>query len=355
MSHRCVHRIDTVKSPAIALVGLAGWVCTLGMAAAATAAQVQAGAAKPTPVIFDTDICDDIDDTWALALILRSPELDLKLVTTAVGNTEAKAKVVAKFLQSAGRPDVPVGIGVVQGQGQHRQTGWAAGYALASYPGKIHKDGVQALIDMVMNSPSRVTIIAVGPVPNLAAALKREPRIAEKADLVGMYGSIYRGYGSQSKPEPEYNVKADVKAAQTVFTAAWPMTITPLDTCGLVQLQGSNYQKVLASRSPLAVAVIDNYRTWYRQGLREEHKDINEPDLERRVAEKLNASSTTLFDTVAVYLAIQQQWTTMETLPIRVMDDGLTKIEPGSKQIRCATTWKDRTAYEDWLASRLAQ
>jgi inosine-uridine nucleoside N-ribohydrolase len=354
MNAASIRRTTRLKHCMITLARWLAGLSALWMVAACTAAQGQA-ATKPIPVIFDTDICDDIDDTWALALILRSPELDLKLVTTAVGNTEAKARVVAKFLQAAGRPDVPVGIGVVQSQGQHRQTGWAAGYDLASYPGKIHKDGVQALIDTVMNSTSRVTIIAVGPVPNLAAALKREPHIAEKADLVGMYGSIYRGYGSQSKPEPEYNVKADVKAAQAVFTAAWPMTITPLDTCGLVQLQGRNYQKVLTSKSPVSVALIDNYRTWYRQGLREEHKDINEPDLERRVAEKLNASSTTLFDTVAVYLAIQQQWTTMETLPIRVMDDGLTKIEPGSKQVRCATAWKDRIAYEDWLANRLAQ
>ena len=52
---------------------------------------------KKIPVIFDTDICDDIDDTWALALLVQSPEFDVKLVTTAVGNTELKAKTVASF------------------------------------------------------------------------------------------------------------------------------------------------------------------------------------------------------------------------------------------------------------------
>jgi inosine-uridine nucleoside N-ribohydrolase len=310
---------------------------------------------KAIPVILDTDICDDIDDTWALALLLRSPELDVRLITTAVGNTGAKAKVVAKFLQTVGRADIPIGIGVSQHQGNHRQTGWAEGYDLSSYPGTLHHDGVQALVDTVMRSTDRITIIAVGPLPNIAAALQRQPRIADKADFVGMHGSVYRGYGSQSKPEPEYNVKADIKAAQAVFSAPWKMTITPLDTCGLVQLKGQTYQRVLAKKDPLTEALIDNYRVWTRQGLRDEHKDMNDPNLDRMVAERINASSTTLFDTVAVYLAFRQDWVTLETLPIRITDDGFTRIEPGSKAVRCATTWKDRVAYEEWLASRLTR
>ena len=128
--------------------------------------------AGPKPVIFDTDICDDIDDTWALALLLQSPELDCKLVTTAVGNTEAKAKVVAKYLHRVGRSDIPVGVGVKQRQGEHRQTAWAREYDLASYPGTVHNDGVRAMIDLIMGSPQRITVIAVGPLPNIGEALK---------------------------------------------------------------------------------------------------------------------------------------------------------------------------------------
>ena len=136
---------------------------------------------RKIPVIFDTDICDDIDDTWALALLLQSPEFDVKLVTTAVGNTKSKARTVAKFLQIAGRTDIPIGIGVKQHDGSHRQDAWAKDYKLSSYPGKIHEDGVKALIDTVMNSRRRIRIVAVGPLPNIGAALDREPRIAEKA------------------------------------------------------------------------------------------------------------------------------------------------------------------------------
>ena len=171
------------------------------------------------PVIFDTDIGGDIDDTWALALLVQSPEFNVKLVTTEVANTRAKAEIVAKFLETVGRTDIPVGIGVQQSKGRHRQQEWTEGYKLSSYPGKIHEDGVQALIDTIMKSPKPIKLIAVGPVPNIAAALEREPRIAEKAEFVGMHGSVYRGYGGSSKISAEYNVRADAKAAQKAFTA----------------------------------------------------------------------------------------------------------------------------------------
>jgi len=309
--------------------------------------------AVPSPVILDTDLCDDIDDTWAIAAMLQSPELDCKLITSAVGNTEAKAKVVAKYLQRVGRTNIAIGIGVKQHDGAHRQTPWANDYDLASYPGKVYRDGVQALIDTIMNSPTRVTLIAIGPLPNVAEALKREPRIAEKADFVGMHGSVYRGYGSD-KPDAEYNVKQDVEAAKKVFTAPWPMTITPLDTCGVVVLYGDKYQKVLKKGSPLTNDLIENYRIWYKAGLKD-RKDLDEAGINRLVDEKLNSSSSTLFDTVAIYLAVSRQLVEMERLPIRVTDDGFTRVENGAKMVNCAVKWKDLDGYESWLVERLTK
>ncbi len=309
--------------------------------------------AVPLPVILDTDLCDDIDDTWAIAAMLQSPELDCKLITTAVGNTEAKAKVVAKYLQRVGRTKIAVGIGVKQGDGVHRHTSWAQEYDLASYPGKVHRDGVQAIIDTIMNSPTRITLIAIGPLPNVAEALKREPRIAEKADFVGMHGSVYRGYGSE-KPDAEYNVKADVEAAKKVFTAPWPMTITPLDTCGLVVVDGDKYQKVLKKNSPITTNLIENYRIWYKAGLKD-RKDLDEAGLNRLVDEKINNSSSTLFDTVAIYLAVSRQLVEMEKLPIRITDDGFTRVENGAKMVNCAVKWKDLDGYESWLVERLTK
>ena len=307
------------------------------------------------PVIFDTDICDDIDDTWALALLLQSPEFDVKLITTAVRNTPSKAKVVAKFLETVGRTDIPIGIGVQHNNAGHRQQAWIEGYELSSYPGKIYEDGVQALIDTIMKSRRKVKLVAVGPLPNIAAALEREPKIAKKAEFVGMHGSVRRGYGNNPKPSAEYNVVAFVKEAQKVFTAPWDMTITPLDTCGIVQLKGRKYQKVLKNNSTLTNALIENYRAWYRQGILNGNKDLSEAELDKRVDQKLNSSSTTLFDTVGIYLAMSTELVKIEKLPIVVTDDGYTRIDKNGKAINCATEWKDLGAFEDLLVERLTK
>ena len=128
------------------------------------------GAEQPIPVIFDSDIGGDIDDTWALAYLLRSPELDLKLLVTDFGDTVYRAKVAARLLEVGGRADVAIGIGIRQSKDGGPQQEWVADYSLESYPGTIHEDGVQAMIDMIRAAPEPITLIAVGPDPNLKEA-----------------------------------------------------------------------------------------------------------------------------------------------------------------------------------------
>lgn len=291
---------------------------------------------KATPVILVSDIGDDIDDTWALGLILKSPELDLKLAVGDYGKAEYRARLLAKILQSAGRSDVAVGVGLdIAPHGNGGQSPWLGDYKLQDYPGKVYKDGVQAIVDTIMKSPVPVKVIAIGPAPNVAAALEREPRIAQHCKVFGMFGSVRIGYEGAPKPMPEWNVKADPKACQKVFTGAWDITITPLDTCGLVMLDGDRYKKVLDSKDPVASIVIQNYRTWSKNNDTSLHK------------------SSVLFDTVAVYLAIQQNFCTMEDLGIRVTDDGMTVIDSKAKKIHTATAWKNLDGYRDFLVNRL--
>jgi len=330
-------------------------ILTMSLASSSSCAASGGSSGQKIPVIFDTDICDDIDDTWALAMLIQSPEFDVKLITTAVGNTQSKAKTIAKFLQIAGRTDIPIGIGVQQHKGSHRQDAWAKDYDLSSYPGKIYEDGVQALIDIIMKSRKPVKLVAVGPLPNIAAALEREPKIAEKAEFVGMHGSVRRGYGNSTKLSAEYNVRAFVKEAQKVFTAPWEMTITPLDTCGIIQLKGPKYQKVLNKNSPLTKALMENYRAWQKQGIRGNNKDLSEAELDKKVDQKCNSSSSTLFDTVGIYLAMSTELVKMEKLGIKVTDDGYTRIDENSKAVNCATEWKDLGAFEDLLVERLTK
>jgi inosine-uridine nucleoside N-ribohydrolase len=294
---------------------------------------------KARPVILTTDIGDDIDDTWALGFLLKCPELDLKLVVGDYGKQHYRAKLLAKFLETVGRSEIPIGMGVDgEPRGDGPQGAWVKDYDLGTYPGRVHTDGVQAMIDTVMRSPDPVTIIAIGPMPNVATALEREPRIAQVARFVGMDGSIRKGYGASATPTPEWNVKANPKACQKAFTASWPMTITPLDTCGVVKLDGDRYRRVRESRSAIASTIVENYRIW---------SQANKQPLE------WENHSSVLFDTVAVYLAFSQDFCTMERLGIRVTDDGSTLIDKQAKKVNVATDWKSLNGYLDLLVNRL--
>ena len=317
------------------------WLGLTFTTASARAAQTTTPKVTSIPVILDTVIGDDLDDTWALALLLKSPELDLKLVVGDYGESQYRACLLAKLLERSGRSDVPVGVGLdIAPQGEGRQAAWVKDYELKSYPGKIQTNGVQAIIDTVMNSTQRVTLICIGPVPNIAEALKREPRIAQHARFVGMQGSVRVGYGGAKEPCAEWNVKADPKALQQVFAAPWDITITPLDTCGLVTLTGEKYKQVRDSTDRTITDLIANYRIWLTK----------EPTVAPDLADQ---HSSTLFDPVAVYLAIRPELCVMEKVSLRVTDDGFTVLDPQGKQVNVAAKWKDLGAFEDFLVERL--
>jgi len=295
------------------------------------------------PVILDTDIGSDIDDTWALSMLLKSPELDAKLILTETGNTTYRAKIVAKMLKAARRTDIPVGIGIHSDDRMGRQAEWVEGFDLTTYPGVIYEDGVGALIDTIMDAHETITLVCIGPVPNVAAALGREPAITERVRFVGMHGCLRRSppeYGSGEGIVAEYNVAADPNACQRVFTAPWDMTITPLDTCGFVRLMAQKYRAVRECKDPLVQALIENYRVWLK-GVTESWR------------EELEARSSILFDTVAVYLSFSGELLFMERLGVRVTDDGYTVIDDKAKVINCATRWKGLSAFESLLVKRL--
>ncbi len=303
----------------------------LGIAAMAFSAQA-------APVILDTDIGDDIDDTWAVAMLLKMPELDVRLITVASDDTPRKTRLLAKTLQSLGRADIPIGAGPKTSSRELRLEAWLGGYELESYPGVVHEDGVQALIDVIMGSEDEVVLITIGPMTNVAAALEREPRIAERARVISMAGSVDVGYLDAPKPAPEWNVLVNPEAAQRVFAAPWEITLAPLDICGNLRLEGERYLSVHAADTKAAKTVIDCYETW---PLREGHPED---------------ASSILFDTVAIYLAKSTEWVEMETIPLAVTDDAFTRrdVESG-RPVHCAMAWKDEAAFKDYLVALLTE
>jgi len=297
------------------------------------------GAPKATiPVILDTDIGSDIDDAWALALLLASPELDLRMVVTDSHDVVGRARIVAKFLQRVGRTDVAVGIGKRMDSQGGPHFEWAADYDLKSYPGRVHDDGVDAMIKMIMGSIRPITLIVIGPAPNIEEALKREPGIARKATIVAMSGSVYRGYGNKSKPEPEYNVKDHVSSTAAMYKAGWPVLIAPLDTAGLIQLDGEPYRKVFTSPNPLCKTLMENYQVWLKN---------------QKTNLKFEQQSSILFDCLAVFLTYRRDFVQIEKVKLEVTPDGSTKVSPSGSPIEAATSWKDLAGFENFLTDRL--
>lgn len=292
------------------------------------------------PVILDTDIGDDIDDTWALGMLLGSPQIDLKLVVTATGNTPAKTRLVAKILEGMGRTDVPVGTGIQNGTARLNQAQWLGDYKIEHFPGKVKTDGVGALIEAINAAKTTVTLCVLGPQTNIREALRRDPGIARKARVVAMAGSIYVGYdGNKKGRDAEYNVKVDVAAAQAVMAAPWSITIAPLDSCGLLRLGGERFAKVAASTAPRAKTVIENYNQWAnRKGY-------------------AAGESSVLFDVEAACLCRgegAEALLEMKTVKLRVDNQGFTVPDEGKgRPVSCALAFKDRAGLEELLVGAL--
>jgi inosine-uridine nucleoside N-ribohydrolase len=313
----------------------------------APVASVAAAADLParTPVILVTDIGTDIDDSWALALALRSPELDLKLVVTDPADTVYRASVAAKFLQDSGHGDIPIAIGDnsgPMGDSFRTLTAWISGYDIGKYPGKVYKDGVAALIDTIEASPAPVTVIAIGPVNSIALALKRAPDIAAKCRFVGMFGSFDVGYG-EGAPSAETNVRVNPQGLRTVLAAPWrDILLTPLDTCGSVGLSGDRYHAIWsATGDPMLRSLIESYCLFA-------------PTQNWMTCNFFSVRSTTLFDCVAVYLAYSEELVVTETDSFDVTDDGYTRrSSTGPYKARVAIRWKNKDGFEAQLAGRL--
>lgn len=288
------------------------------------------------PVILDTDIGDDIDDTWALCMLIGSPHADLKLVVTASDDTPTKTRLVAKMLERMGRTDIPIGTGKKNSDRPIHQADWLGDYTLDNYPGVVYEDGVQALIDAIHAGEGKVVLCVIGPQTNLAEALQRDPSIAGKTRVVTMAGSVHIGYGGKETPEPEWNVRRDLEAAKAVFAAPWEISMAPLDTCGTLILKGERYRQVAESQTARARVVMENYAAWRNR----RHYPQDE--------------SSVLFDTLAIGMIYDESHVAMETVKLSIDDKGMTvPDEKNGRPVRCALHWKDRDGFEKHLVACL--
>ena len=183
---------------------------------------------NPVPIIIDTDLGDDVDDTWALAFLLSLPQYAkiILISTSGKGNHRKRAAIICKICQRAGRNEIPIVCGIDRHNCvELAQLSWlneSVDNILNSYSNFINNTTAsEHLVHTIMQSKYPVTVMAIGPMHNIAAVLNIEPGIANRAHFVSMAGSIYKGYGNSKKPAPEFNIAAAIDSAKIVFKAKW--------------------------------------------------------------------------------------------------------------------------------------
>ncbi len=187
-------------------------------------------------IILDTD--PGIDDALALFLALASPELQLEAVTTVHGNVPVDLTThnALALLEIAGRSDIPVARGCalplvrvpVDAKYVHGPTGLGTLTLPEPQASVVAQSAADLIIERVLAAPGELTLVAVGPLTNLALALRREPAIAAQVREVVIMGGALRVPGNVT-PAAEFNIYADPHAAQVVFKAGWPLRLISLD------------------------------------------------------------------------------------------------------------------------------
>ncbi len=228
----------------------------------------------PTRVILDTDIGTDVDDCLALAVILGSPELHLEGVTCVYGDVALRARMVRTLLALRGHPAVPVllgerepllGLRPIYWEG-HEGQGLLDPDATDADATTGDENAVDYIVRTVLDNPEQIHLLAIGPLTNVALALKRDPRVAR--DLAGLtiMGGALRGPDSLELPYVEHNLRCDPEAAHLVFTSGAPITLVPLDVTTRVRITPAHVARIVAADTPYHAAIAEQVTRYPRFG-----------------------------------------------------------------------------------------
>lgn len=279
--------------------------------------RTDAGAQQPasTPsarekIIIDTDIGDDIDDAFAVALALRSPELQILGITTDFGDTQGRAKILDRMLGAAGREDIPVAVGITTavgpttaGQFRYGQGGHLARTA--------HPNAVDFILEQIGRYPGEITLVTIGPLPNIGRLIGQSPETFRKLKRVVMMGGSIEplkpdyGKGPPIGPMPEYNIVSDIAGAQRLFLSGVPLYVMPLDSTQHLALTEVNRQILFSQDEPLTDALMLLYHQWGKV-------------------------TPILFDPMTLAFILDPSLCPVQPMHIRVDDRGFTRVEPGT-------------------------
>ncbi|GHE19587.1 nucleoside hydrolase [Halomonas urumqiensis] len=229
------------------------------------------------PIIFDTD--PGVDDAQAIAIALRHPGIDLLGMTTTYGNVDVETATHNALLLSelAGR-DIPVAQGAAAPMVKARHPAPAhihganglGDMPLPAVKGRADpRSAAQFIVDTVDSRPGEVTLVAVGPLGNLAAALQLDPSITGKVKQVVIMGGSIREGGNVS-PVAEANMFNDPDAAARTLTAGWPLVLVGLDVTHRCVLTPAHMARIEAGQGELGRILAGSYafyRDFYQEAL----------------------------------------------------------------------------------------
>jgi inosine-uridine nucleoside N-ribohydrolase len=295
---------------------------------------VGSGTAGPKQkIILDFDLAGDIDDAFALALVLTSPEFEVLGITLDHGLTEERAKVACKILYETGREDIPVAVGrtTVNVVGRDQDP---APYTPQYIYGKgfdkikpIQKPAADFIIELLKKYPHEIILFTTGPVPNMADILQKDSgALMLTKKVYSMFGSFYHGYGNKSVPDAEWNVAADVESAKAFAESGAEIVYAGLDITTFVTLEADQRLKILMRQSPLTNALCSLYTLW-------------------------GNDTPVLFDVVAVAQFLWPDLFSWRPAHIRVTDGGFTVIDESQKP----DAWVGISVNKDELIRRLME
>ena len=228
-----------------------------------------------TPFYLDCDT--GIDDALALAYLLATPSVDLLGIGTVSGNVSAAAGAAntLNLLELAGAPSIPVAVGAhhpqageFSGGAPHVHGDDGVGGVLLPSSGSMveNETAAEMLVRLAHQNPGSLRVLAIGPLTNIAAALRLDPRLPELVAELTIMGGAALVPGNISAVA-EANIANDPEAAAEVFAAPWDITLVPLDVTMSNVLEEEHQQELLASDSPLARALggmLTHYSDFYR-------------------------------------------------------------------------------------------
>jgi inosine-uridine nucleoside N-ribohydrolase len=287
-------------------------------------------------VILDTDIGDDIDDAFALALALDSPEIHLLGITTAYGDTELRERLVDRYLtEVVGRGAIPIAAGVPS---QQTNVFTQAAYARRAPYWSYLPNAADFLLTRIREHPAQITLIAIGPLINVQAAIERDPDTFRKLKrVVLMGGSIYRGYdgknGERRPPDAEWNVSRDPAGLRALLASGVPVFVMPLDSTQ-IHLETREREAIFSHGSPLTDQLTLLYHQWL-------------------AGTEGHPPAPTLFDPVAVAYAIRPELCPAKPMRLEVDDKGFTRPVDGSPNAQVCLQ-SDEKGFLELLLGRIA-